>query len=134
MLSARSYVRSGRPYTSPRNPTFINGSRAPAESETNLRLTKRIENFFGVQASFYLEVFNLFDARILNYNYVFATGTLSQPNPRIAAYENYPIDDPVHGIRYWWDTEKQGPFAVDQSFLIYSNAPRSFDFGLSIQL
>lgn len=133
-LSASSFARSGRPYTSPRNPTLINGSRAPAEYNTNVKLTRRIRNFFGTEALIYLEVFNLFDNKILNYNYVFATGTLSQPNPRIAAYENYAIDDPRNGIRYWWDTALQGPFAVDQSFLIYSNPPRSFDFGVSIQL
>jgi outer membrane receptor protein involved in Fe transport len=132
-LSTSSFARSGRPYTSPKNPTFINGARAPAEYNTNVRLTKRVRNFFGLDASFYLEVFNLFDSKILNYNYVFATGTLSQPNPRIAAYENYPVDDRQHGIRYWWDTEKQGPFAVDQSFLIYSNTPRAFNFGLTIE-
>jgi hypothetical protein len=133
-LSASSFVRSGRPYTSPKNRTFINGSRAPMEYNTNIKLTKKIRNFFGLSASFYLEAFNLFDNRILNYDYIFATGTLSQPNPRIAAYENYPIDDPRHGIRYWWDTEKQGPFAVDQSFLIYSNLPRSFNVGLTIDI
>jgi outer membrane receptor protein involved in Fe transport len=132
MLSTSSFARSGRPYTSPSNPTNINGARAPAEYNTNMKLMKRIRNFFGVDASFYFEIFNLFDNKTLNYDYVFATGTLSQPNPRIAAYERYDINDPKHGIRYWWDTEKQGPFAVDQSFLIYSNQPRSFNLGVAI--
>ena len=133
-LSTSSFARSGRPYTSSRNRTFINGARTPAEYNTNARLSKTVHNFFGVDALFYFEVFNLFDNKILNYDYIFATGTLSQPNARIAAYENYPVDDRQHGIRYWWDTQLQGPFAVDQSFLIYSNAPRSFNVGLSIQL
>lgn len=132
VLSASAFARSGRPYTSPSNPNNINGARTPAEYNLNMKLTKRIRNFFGVDASFYAEVFNLFNNKILNYDYVFSTGTLSQPNPRIAAYERYGIDDPRHGIRYWWDTEKQGPFAVDQSFLIYSNQPRSFNFGVAI--
>ncbi|MBX2992856.1 MAG: TonB-dependent receptor [Bacteroidetes bacterium] len=134
VLSVSSFARSGRPYTSPSNPTFINGARTPGEYNTNVKLSKRVRSFFGTNATFYIEVFNLFNNKILNYDYIFQTGSLSTPNPRIAAYEKYGINDPKHGIRYWWDTEKQGPFAVDQSFLIYSNAPRAFSFGLAVDL
>lgn len=131
-LSASAFARSGRPYTSPSNPTFWNGARTPAEYNVNMKFTKRIRSFFGVEASLYCEVFNLLNNRILNYDYVFAMGSLSSPNPNIAAYEKYGIDDPDHGIRYWWDTEKQRFAAVDQSFLIYSNPPRSFNIGFTL--
>jgi hypothetical protein len=136
MLSTISYWRSGRPYTSPSNLKMINGSRAPGESNTNLRLSKRIRNFFGVDAMFYVEVFNLFDTRILNYDYVFTRPTATNPNLTLSYYEanHGAVDDPNNGIRYWYDKGKQGPFAIDQSFLIYSNQPRSFTFGLVINL
>lgn len=132
-LSATSFARSGRPYTSTENSKLINGARSPAEYNTNMRLTKRVNNFFGTGATFYVEVFNLFDDRILNYDYVFGRPTSSNPLT-LYYYEHYGIDDPGHGIRYWWNKGKQGPFAVDQSFLIYDNAPRSFNFGFMIEL
>ncbi len=133
-LSVLSSFRSGRPYTSPSNLKLINSRRSPNEYNTNARLTKRIRDFFGVNATFYVEVFNLFDDRILNYDYVFARPTSTNPNLALSYYEKYGIDDPGNGIRYWWDKGKQGPFAVDQSFLIYENQPRSFSFGFAIDL
>jgi outer membrane receptor protein involved in Fe transport len=133
-LSAISSFRSGRPYTSPSNLKLINAMRSPNEYNTNARLTKRIRNFFGVNATFYIEVFNFFNDKILNYDYVFARPTSTNPNLALSYYENYGIDDRNNGIRYWWDKGKQGPFAVDQSFLIYDNEPRSFSFGFSIDL
>ena len=132
-LSAISTFRSGRPYTSPSNIKLINVHRTPAEYNTDLRLTKRIPNFFGVPATFYAEVFNLFDNRILNYDYVFRRPTPTNQNLPLQYYERYPIDDRENGIRYWWDKGRQGPFSVDQSFLIYSNDPRSYSFGLVIE-
>ena len=134
ILSSSSYFRSGRPYTSSKDPKLINGARTPGESNTNLKLTKRVRNFFGTNATFYVEVFNLFDTKILNYDYVFSTPNAGSTNNRISAYENYKIDDPVNGILYWQDTNVAGPFAVNQSFLIYDNAPRSFNFGMTIEL
>lgn len=132
-VSAISFVRSGRPYTSPSNIKLINVHRTPTEYNTDLRLTKKIKNFFGVPATFYAEVFNLFDNKILNYNYLFQRPTPTNQNLPLQYYERYPIDDPNNGIRYWWDKGRQGPFAVDHSFLIYSNEPRSFSFGLVIE-
>jgi outer membrane receptor protein involved in Fe transport len=38
-LSLNMFARSGLPYTSPSNPKLINGSRTPAEYNTNIRLT-----------------------------------------------------------------------------------------------
>jgi outer membrane receptor protein involved in Fe transport len=128
-----SSIRSGRPYTSPSDIRLINVERAPMEYNTDIRLTKRFQNFFGVPASIYAEVFNLFDNRILNYNYLFQRPTPTNPNLPLQYYENYDINDRENGIRYWWDKGRQGPFAVDQSFLIYSNQPRSFSFGLVLE-
>jgi hypothetical protein len=134
-LSLSTIIRSGRPYTSPSNAKLINGARTPSESNTNLRLTKRISNFFGARAMIYFEVFNLFNEQILNYDYLFSTPNAMTTSKRTEAYENYPIDDPEHGVLYWNDTNMKTPeFPVDQSFLIYDNAPRSFNFGLVIEL
>jgi outer membrane receptor protein involved in Fe transport len=129
-VSVRSSIRSGRPYTSPSDIRLINVKRAPMEYNTDLRVTKAISNFFGVSASFYAEVFNLFDNKILNYDYLFQRPTATNPNLPLQYYEKYPIDDKENGIRYWWDKGRQGPFSVDQSFLIYSNEPRSYNFGI----
>lgn len=134
MLSSISTYRSGRPYTSPSNLKLINGSRAPGESNTNARLSKRIRNFFGASAVFYAEVFNLFNTKILNYSYVFARPTATNPNLTLSYYEAHPVNDPNNGIQYWYDKGKQGPFAIDQSFLIYENQPISFTFGFVIEL
>jgi outer membrane receptor protein involved in Fe transport len=133
-LSAISSFRSGRPYTSPSNSKEINGARTPWEYNTDVKLTKRVRDFFGVTATFYVEVFNLFDQKILNYDYVFRKATATDPNVGLSYYETYGVDDPGNGIRYWWDRAKQGPFAVDQSFLIYDNQPRSLSFGVTIEL
>jgi hypothetical protein len=134
VVSVSSFIRSGRPYTSSLNTKLINGARTPTEYNTNMRLSKRIRDFFGTNATFYVEVFNLFDNKILNYSYIFSTPDAGSTNNRIAAYEHYAIDDPAHGILYWQDTNSGGPFAVDQSFLIYSKSPRSFNFGFSLDL
>jgi outer membrane receptor protein involved in Fe transport len=133
-LSSNSFFRSGRPYTSPNNPKLINGARTPWEYNTNMRLTKKVNNFFGTAATFYAEVFNLFDQKILNYSYIFATANANTTTNTMSNYEKYAIDDPQHGIQYWPDTNPPLPWGVDQSFLIYSNAPRSFNFGMSIEL
>lgn len=129
-VSVRSSISSGRPYTSPTDIRLINVERAPMEYNTDLRLTKTIGNFLGVPTNFYVEVFNLFNNRILNYDYLFQRPTATNPNLPLQYYEQYPIDDAENGIRYWWDKGRQGPFSVDQSFLIYSNQPRSYSFGV----
>ena len=128
-----STLRSGRPYTSPRDIRLINTERTPAEFNTDIRIAKNVSNFFGVPASFYFEVFNLFNNKILNYNYLFQRPTATNPNLPLQYYEEHGIEDPENGVRYWWDKGRQGPFAVDQSFLIYSNQPRSYSFGVSLE-
>ena len=100
------------------------------EYNTDLRITKTISDFFGVPVSLYGEIFNLFNNRILNYSYLFRRPTSTNPNLPLQYYEKYPVDDKENGIRYWWDKGRQGPFSVDQSFLIYSNEPRSYSFGI----
>ncbi|MDZ7372613.1 MAG: TonB-dependent receptor [candidate division KSB1 bacterium] len=129
-VSAYSTVRSGRPYTSPFDIRLINVKRAPAEYNTDLRITKIVRKFLGVQARFYCEVYNVFNNKILNYDYLFQRPTATNPNLPLQYYEKYPIDDKRNGVRYWWDKGRQGPFAIDQSFLIYDNQPRSFQFGV----
>lgn len=74
----------------------------------------------------------MFNNKILNYNYLFRRPTPTNPNLALQYYEQYPIDDRENGVRYWWDKGRQGPFAVDQSFLLYSNQPRSYNFGVVI--
>ena len=129
-VSLRSSIRSGRPYTSPSDTRLINVKRAPMEYNTDLRVTKTVRDFFGISANFYMEIFNLFNNKILNYSYLFRRPTSTDPNLPLQYYEKYPIDDKENGIRYWWDKGKQGPFSVDQSFLIYGNQPRSYSFGI----
>ena len=130
VFSIYSSIRSGRPYTSPSDIRLINAKRAPMEYNTDLRVTKTIPSFLGTQAVFYFEVFNLINNKILNYDYVFDRPTETDPNLPLQYYEQYPIDDKENGIRYWWDKGRQGPFSVDQSFLIYENQVRSYSFGI----
>ncbi len=132
-FSVYSVIRSGRPYTSPSDIRLINVKRAPMEYNTDLRITKSIRNFFGIPANLYAEVFNLFNNKILNYDYLFERPTATNPNLPLQYYEAWGVDDRQNGIRYWWDKGRQGPFSVDQSFLIYGNEPRSFSFGVVLE-
>lgn len=132
-FSVHSTIRSGRPYTSPSDIRLINVKRSPMEYNTDLRVTKRIRDLAGIPVSFYAEVFNLFDNKTLNYDYLFDRPTPTNPNLPLQYYEQYAIDDKENGIRYWWDKGRQGPFSVDQSFLIYSNQPRSYSFGIVLE-
>jgi outer membrane receptor protein involved in Fe transport len=132
-LSSNSFLRSGRPYTSPNHPKLLYGYRTPAEYNTNVRLTKKIMNFFGTSAMFYFEVFNLFNNKILNYDYIFSTTDASTRNTITANYEAYAIDDPTYGVLYWPNTDPQIPWAVDQSFMIYTNNPRAYNLGFVVE-
>jgi len=132
-ISLFSSWRSGRPYTSPSDIRLINTERTPAEHSADLRIAKTVRDFFGAPVGFYFEVFNLFDNKILNYNYLFRRPTPTNPNLPLQYYEQHGIEDPDNGVLYWWDKGRQGPFALDQSFLIYDNQPRSISFGASIE-
>jgi outer membrane receptor protein involved in Fe transport len=131
-LSMLSSVRSGRPYTSPSDLRAINVERAPMEYNTDLRLTKTFRDFFGIPARFYFEVFNVFNNKILNYDYLFSRPTATNPNLPLRYYEQFGADHP-EGPRYWYNKGTQGQFSVDQSFLLYSNQPRSFSFGMVLE-
>ncbi|MDZ7332320.1 MAG: TonB-dependent receptor [candidate division KSB1 bacterium] len=132
-VSLHSSLQSGRPYTSPFDIRLINVKRTPMEFNTNLRLTKTLRHVVGLSATIYGEIYNLFNNKILNYDYLFQRPTATNPNLPLQYYELYPINDRQNGIRYWWDKGRQGPFSVDQSFLIYSNQPRSYQFGLVVE-
>ena len=132
-ISIFSTARSGRPYTSPSDIRLINTERTPAEFNTDVRISKIFRSLLGAPATVYFEVFNLFNNKILNYSYLFSRPTATNPNLPLQYYEQYGIEDPENGVRYWWDKGRQGPFAVDQSFLIYDNMPRSYSFGVSLE-
>ncbi len=140
-LSVNAFARSGRPYTPYTSSnlngagTNINSARTPAEYNANLRLTRVLGDFFGAKGSVYAEVFNFFNNRILNYTYLFAATSADQGNPNLKPYENYTIGDPQNGVLYWntSNSNRATAFPVDQSFLLYDNAPRSYNFGLSLE-
>ena len=132
-ISSNTSARSGRPYTPSTNTKLLNSARTPAEYNTNLKVTKRIHNFYGTEATFYLEVFNLFQQRILNYSYLFPKVNAGQSNSLIEAYDHYPIDDKNNGVLYWNDTNRSTGFPVDQSFLVFDNSPRSFTVGMMLE-
>jgi outer membrane receptor protein involved in Fe transport len=133
VVSANSFARSGRPYTSSLNATNVNGQRSPAEYNTNLRVSKSVRNLLGMPATLYLEVFNVFNQKIYNYNYLFSTANKIDQNDATRRYENFAFDDPLQGVLYWDDQNYGSAFAEDHSFMLYDNAPRSFTIGLSFQ-
>jgi outer membrane receptor protein involved in Fe transport len=133
IVSLNSFARSGRPYTSPDNANEVNGLRSPAEYNTNLRLSKTFRDFFGMPATFYMEVFNAFNNKIYNYSYLFNTANKVDQNAATASYTHYALDDPGHGVVYWDDQNLGSAYAEDHSFMLYSNSPRSFYFGLSLE-
>jgi outer membrane receptor protein involved in Fe transport len=128
-VAATSFARGGRPYNSQINKLILMGLRAPAEYNTNLKITKQISNFFGTTASFYVEVTNVFNNRNYDYNALF--------NPNIAAglgLEEYTKKFELgEDITYF--THPDSPsYLVNQEFRLYSNAPRSVQLGMIINL
>ncbi|MGB2867401.1 MAG: carboxypeptidase-like regulatory domain-containing protein [Bacteroidota bacterium] len=133
VFSVNTFARSGRPYTDPDNLNDVNGLRSPAEYNTNLRVSKRIGGFLGLNTTVYMEVFNLFNNKIFNYNYLFATANKIDQPFATAAYKHYALDDLAHGALYIDDQNlDNSPYPVDHSFLLYDNSPRSFNFGIAI--
>jgi len=130
VASVNLFERSGRPYTPASNANDVNGRRSPWESNADLRLSKGITKFFGTSATFYVEVFNLFNKKIYNYNYLFNTANKVDQNPNTANFENYAFDDPTHGVLYWDDQNIGSAYGVNHSFLLWGNSPRSFYFGV----
>ncbi|MCU0452713.1 MAG: TonB-dependent receptor [Bacteroidetes bacterium] len=129
-LSATAFYRSGRPYTyDMTGGGALFNKRSPDETNMNMKITKEFERFSGVRASVYLEIFNVFNSMIYNYNAIFrktrntATGTFEE-NRNLDLYESDRA-----AMTYYEDPNHPG-FLVDQTFLLYSNAPRSFQFGI----
>ncbi len=133
VFSVNAFARSGRPYTSTLNLLDVNGKRTPAEYNVNLKISKRFKNFFGASATFYAEVFNLFDNKIYNYNYIFNNANKVDLNTNLANFETYPLEDPEHGVLYWDDQNFSSAYGVNHSFLLYENSPRAFYFGISLE-
>ena len=128
-LAVTSFARSGRPYNSQINRLILMGLRAPAEYTTNLKITKQLSNVFGTNAVLYVEVTNLFNSRIYDYNALF--------NPNIAAglgLEEYTKKFELgEDITYFTHPDSPG-YLVNQEFRLYSNAPRSVQLGMIINL
>ena len=133
VVSLNSFARSGRPYTSPNNANDVNGLRSPAEYNTNVRVSKALKNFFGMPATFYVEIFNVFDNKIYNYNYLFSTANKIDQNDATRRYTQYAIDDPAQGVLYWDDQNIGSAFGENHSFMLYDNSPRAFYIGLSLE-
>ncbi|MEX0737306.1 MAG: TonB-dependent receptor [Bacteroidota bacterium] len=123
-VGIKSNIRSGRPFTAPDTTGVfrLNAERTPTEYNTDLRVTKEFPGFFGVRASLYLEIFNLFENQTYSYNTVF------QNDRNKAKYLENP-DNPVR-LKYW---DEFHPFDYNQTFLLYTNSPRSYYFGVIIK-
>lgn len=132
IVSASAFARSGRPYTNPDDARFVNTFRSPAEYNVNMKITKSFRKFFGTTATIYMEVFNLLNNKIYNYNYLFNTANKVDQNFATALYHQAPFDDPARGVLYWDDQNYGSAYGIDHSFLLYENAPRSFYFGVSL--
>jgi outer membrane receptor protein involved in Fe transport len=128
-VAITSFVRSGRPYSSKLNPGLLMTKRSPDEYNTNMKITKGISDFFGVTASLYVEITNLFNNKIYDYNAVF------NPDPNNTSnLQKWTIKyEKGEDITYYEDDLRPG-FLINQEFRIYSNAPRSVVFGLVINL
>jgi len=127
-ISSHSFIRSGRPYSYVNDIgiTEVANKRSPMEYTTNVQVSKNIHNFFGLEAMVYLEVFNIFNDQILNYEYIFQSDVSGQINPNITSYLS-------GDLRYQNDKKARDPqLDLDKSFLIYTNQPRSFNLGIAV--
>lgn len=129
-IASHTSMRSGRPYSYYNAIGMVEmaNMQSPWEYNTDVKLSKRIKNFFGVDANIYLEIFNLFNTKQFNYNYIFQSDVDGQLNPNVTAYK-------LNILRYLNDKRSRDPhLGLDKSFLIYSNQPRSFNLGVAIDL
>ena len=128
-IAATSFARSGRPFSSWVNTLIKMNMRAPNEYNTNIKITKQISRLFGTSTAFYFEVSNLFNSRIYDYTAVFNPDPTNQYN-----LQKYTIKyEKGEDITYYEDEEHPG-YYVNQEFRIYSNMPRSMQFGMIINL
>jgi outer membrane receptor protein involved in Fe transport len=128
IISSNSFIRSGRPYTySTQGLNLVNNKRTPMEQNTNLKVSKQVKKMFGVNATVYVDITNLFNQKIYNYATVFQTVTAtssqsSSNNQNIIKYET------DRSSLLYYDANL--PFLVNQEFLLYSNEPRAVYVGL----
>ena len=117
--------RSGRPYTPSEllgdNFAKLNTERTPWEHNTDLKITKSIRAGIA-QLDVFAEIFNLFNARIFNYNRVFLD------SETLRRYEN------GEDIEYALPDSNNPDLAAVQTFRIYKNAPRSIRVGVVINM
>jgi outer membrane receptor protein involved in Fe transport len=134
-IAVNSSATSGRPYTyKPLAQTneWMN-MRSPAEYNTDLKISKRIKNFYGTTLSVYAEVFNVFNNMIWNYNYVFQSSFTGSNDVVIGKYLDSAHYGATDGLLYYQPTSWANGFGTDQSFILYSNQPRSYWFGVSVE-
>ena len=126
-IAATSFLRSGRPYTSWIDRTTPMNKRAPSETTTNVRITKTVPRLFGTDAIIYVEISNLFNDRIYDYNAVFNPDPTNSANLQrfTAKYER------GEDITYY-DNQYHPDFLANQEFRIFSNVPRSWTVGMVI--
>lgn len=130
VISTHTSIRSGRPYSyyNAIGMVEVANERSPWEYNTDLKLTKRIKDFFGLDVSVYLEIFNIFNFKQLNYEYIFQSDVSGQINPNVTSYK-------LGTLRYLNDKRTRDPYlGLDKSFIMYSNQPRSFNIGIGIDL
>jgi hypothetical protein len=126
-IAATSFLRSGRPFTSWVNRITPMDKRAPNETTTNIKITKNIPRFFGPNATFYVEVSNLFNDRIYDYNAVF------NPDPtNTANLQRFTVRYEKGEDITYYDNQNHPNFLANQEFRIFSNVPRSWTVGMVI--
>lgn len=117
--------RSGRPYTPSEllgdNFARLNTERAPWEHNTDLKITKSLYAN-QTRVDVFVEVFNLFNTRVFDYNRVFL-----DPET-LRRYEN------GEDIEYALPDSNNPDFAAIQTFRIYDNLPRSVRLGMVVAL
>jgi outer membrane receptor protein involved in Fe transport len=134
-VAVNSTATSGRPYTyKPLSQTneWMN-MRSPAEYNTDLKISKRIKNFYGTTLDVYAEVFNVFNNMVWNYNYVFQASLAGNNDVIIGKYLDSGHYGATDGLLYYQPTSWANGFGTDQSFILYSNQPRSYWFGVSVE-
>lgn len=113
--------RSGRPYTPSEllgdNFAKLNTERTPWEHNTDLKVTKTVGAGF-TELDVFVEVFNLFNARVFDYNRVFLDAET------LRRYEN------GEDIEFALPDSNNPELAATQTFRIYDNAPRSIRLGV----
>jgi hypothetical protein len=134
-IAVSSTASSGRPYTyktSSADPWM--NMRAPAEYNTDLKISKRMRGFFGTTLTAYAEVFNVFDNKTYNYNYLFQASLTADNNSIIQRYlagNGWTSNDQL--LYFSLKSAYTPGLGIDQSYIIYSNQPRSYWVGVSVE-